>query len=86
MFLLKSLFPKVDWSTPQTAIAGIIPGFDVETAATDLMAAALVVKGLNERIDRIERKLDQLMQASGAEYSPAVALLPEVNTDSFMRP
>jgi len=61
--LLKSLYPKLDWSTPQATLNSLAPGIDIGAIAARFDAALRMMADAAERQVRIESMLSELMEA-----------------------
>jgi hypothetical protein len=61
--LLKSLYPKLDWSTPEATLKSLAPGVDIGAIAGRLDAGLRLMAEAAERQVRIEAMLSELMGA-----------------------
>jgi hypothetical protein len=61
--LLKSLYPKLDWSTPEATLRSLAPGIDIAQIAGRLdQGLRLMAEAANRQV-RIEAMLTELMGA-----------------------
>lgn len=61
--LLKGLYPKLDWSTPEATLKSLAPGVDIGAIAGRLDSGLRLMAEAAERQIRIEAMLTELMVA-----------------------
>jgi hypothetical protein len=68
--MLKGLYPKLDWSTPEATLQSLIPGFDLNQGMEQLKTIGLYLQSLGdmrrEQLEaqlRMEAKIDRLYTA-----------------------